>query len=149
MAEAEGESLESWLNKATNPSNRQEDWEYIIGFCDQINKELEGPQIAVRLLAHKIQSPQEWEAVQALTVLEACMKNCGRRLHNEVGKFRFLNELIKVVSPKLDTGLAGRSKDQRRLPYVEETRHSAVGPPYPHGQNTDPLSSTSSQKPCF
>uniref|UniRef100_A0A286XRY8 Golgi associated, gamma adaptin ear containing, ARF binding protein 3 n=1 Tax=Cavia porcellus TaxID=10141 RepID=A0A286XRY8_CAVPO len=100
MAEAEGESLESWLNKATNPSNRQEDWEYIIGFCDQINKELEGPQIAVRLLAHKIQSPQEWEAVQALTVLEAGMKNCGRRFHNEVGKFRFLNELIKVVSPK-------------------------------------------------
>ncbi|XP_057894562.1 ADP-ribosylation factor-binding protein GGA3 [Melospiza georgiana] len=100
MAEADGESLESWLNKATNPSNRQEDWEYIIGFCDQINKELEGPQIAVRLLAHKIQSPQEWEAVQALTVLEACMKNCGRRFHNEVGKFRFLNELIKVVSPK-------------------------------------------------
>uniref|UniRef100_A0A4W3GEE6 Golgi associated, gamma adaptin ear containing, ARF binding protein 3a n=1 Tax=Callorhinchus milii TaxID=7868 RepID=A0A4W3GEE6_CALMI len=82
------------------PANRQEDWEYIIGFCDQVNKELEGPQIAVRLLAHKIQSPQEWEAVQALTVLEACMKNCGRRFHNEVGKFRFLNELIKVVSPK-------------------------------------------------
>ncbi|XP_070772962.1 ADP-ribosylation factor-binding protein GGA3a [Enoplosus armatus] len=96
----DGESLESWLNKATNPSNRQEDWEYIMGFCDQINKELEGPQISVRLLAHKIQSPQEWEAMQALTVLEACMKNCGRRFHNEVGKFRFLNELIKVVSPK-------------------------------------------------
>lgn len=100
MAEAEGESLESWLNKATNPCNRQEDWEYIMGFCDQMNAELEGPQIAVRLLAHKIQSPQEWEAVQALVVLEACMKNCGRRFHSEVGKFRFLNELIKVVSPK-------------------------------------------------
>uniref|UniRef100_A0A665VR00 Golgi-associated, gamma adaptin ear containing, ARF binding protein 1 n=2 Tax=Echeneis naucrates TaxID=173247 RepID=A0A665VR00_ECHNA len=28
------------------------------------------------------------------------MKNCGKRFHNEVGKFRFLNELIKVVSPK-------------------------------------------------
>ncbi|XP_066522017.1 ADP-ribosylation factor-binding protein GGA3a [Hoplias malabaricus] len=100
MADPEGETLESWLNKATNPSNRQEDWEFIIGFCDQINKELEGPQISVRLLAHKIQSPQEWEALQALTVLEASMKNCGRRFHNEVGKFRFLNELIKVVSPK-------------------------------------------------
>ncbi|KAJ4944420.1 hypothetical protein JOQ06_012964, partial [Pogonophryne albipinna] len=99
MAE-DGESLESWLNKATGPSNRQEDWEFIMGFCDQINKELEGPQISVRLLAHKIQSPQEWEAIQALTVLEACMKNCGRRFHNEVGKFKFLNELIKVVSPK-------------------------------------------------
>lgn len=71
-----------------------------MGFCDQINKELEGPQISIRLLAYKIQSPQEWEAMQALTVLEACMKNCGRRFHNEVGKFKFLNELIKVVSPK-------------------------------------------------
>ena len=30
------------------------------------------PQIAVRLLAHKIQSPQEWEAVQALTVGFPC-----------------------------------------------------------------------------
>uniref|UniRef100_A0A8C2WK74 Golgi-associated, gamma adaptin ear containing, ARF binding protein 1 n=1 Tax=Cyclopterus lumpus TaxID=8103 RepID=A0A8C2WK74_CYCLU len=28
------------------------------------------------------------------------MKNCGKRFHSEVGKFRFLNELIKVVSPK-------------------------------------------------
>uniref|UniRef100_A0A673XDZ0 Golgi associated, gamma adaptin ear containing, ARF binding protein 3 n=1 Tax=Salmo trutta TaxID=8032 RepID=A0A673XDZ0_SALTR len=69
MAYQEGETLESWLNKATHPTNRQEDWEYIIGFCDQINKELEGPQISVRLLVHKIQSPQEWEALQALTYM--------------------------------------------------------------------------------
>ncbi|XP_077380369.1 ADP-ribosylation factor-binding protein GGA1-like isoform X2 [Festucalex cinctus] len=58
------------------------------------------PQLATKLLAHKIQSPQEWEAMQALLVLESCMKNCGKRFHSEVGKFRFLNELIKVVSPK-------------------------------------------------
>jgi hypothetical protein len=32
------------------------------------------PQIAVRLLAHKIQSPQEWEAVQALTVGLRCWR---------------------------------------------------------------------------
>uniref|UniRef100_A0A673LL20 ADP-ribosylation factor-binding protein GGA3-like n=1 Tax=Sinocyclocheilus rhinocerous TaxID=307959 RepID=A0A673LL20_9TELE len=89
----------SSTDKATHPTNRQEDWEYIIGFCDQINKELEGPQIAVRLLVHKIHS-QEWEALQALTVLEACMKNCGQRFHNEIARYRFLNELIKVVSPK-------------------------------------------------
>lgn len=29
------------------------------------------------------------------------MKNCGKRFCSEVGKFRFLNELIKVVSPKV------------------------------------------------
>ncbi|RXN24926.1 ADP-ribosylation factor-binding GGA1-like protein [Labeo rohita] len=94
------QSLESRINKATNPLNRETDWESIQLFCDQLSNEPEGPQLATRLLAHKIQSPQEWEAMQALTVLETCVKNCGKRFHNEVGKFRFLNELIKVVSPK-------------------------------------------------
>lgn len=28
------------------------------------------------------------------------MKRCGRNFHAEVGKFRFLNEMIKLVSPK-------------------------------------------------
>ncbi|XP_060774908.1 ADP-ribosylation factor-binding protein GGA1 isoform X2 [Neoarius graeffei] len=93
-------SLESRINKATNPLNRETDWDSIKAFCEQLSNEPEGPQLATRLLAHKIQSPQEWEAMQALTVLETCMKNCGKRFHNEVGKFRFLNELIKVVSPK-------------------------------------------------
>ncbi|XP_034390122.1 ADP-ribosylation factor-binding protein GGA1-like isoform X2 [Cyclopterus lumpus] len=87
-------------DEATNPLNKETDWDNIKGFCDQLNNEPEGPQLATRLLAHKIQSPQEWEAMQALMVLETCMKNCGKRFHSEVGKFRFLNELIKVVSPK-------------------------------------------------
>ncbi|XP_029365066.1 ADP-ribosylation factor-binding protein GGA1-like isoform X1 [Echeneis naucrates] len=87
-------------DRATNPLNRDTDWSSIHAFCDQLNNDLEGPQLATRLLAHKIQSPQEWEAMQALLVLETCMKNCGKRFHSEVGKFRFLNELIKVVSPK-------------------------------------------------
>nr|XP_046271271.1 ADP-ribosylation factor-binding protein GGA1-like [Scatophagus argus] len=99
-APPDAESLESRINRATNPLNRDTDWNSIHAFCDQLNNDLEGPQLATRLLAHKIQSPQEWEAMQALLVLETCMKNCGKRFHSEVGKFRFLNELIKVVSPK-------------------------------------------------
>ncbi|XP_061625715.1 ADP-ribosylation factor-binding protein GGA1-like isoform X2 [Phyllopteryx taeniolatus] len=99
-APPEEESLQSRINKATNPLNKDTDWHNIKGFCDLLDNEPEGPQLATRLLAHKIQSPQEWEAMQALLVLESCMKNCGKRFHSEVGKFRFLNELIKVVSPK-------------------------------------------------
>uniref|UniRef100_G3VAD8 Golgi associated, gamma adaptin ear containing, ARF binding protein 1 n=1 Tax=Sarcophilus harrisii TaxID=9305 RepID=G3VAD8_SARHA len=109
----EPESLESRINRATNPLNKELDWDSIDAFCEQLNKELEGPPLATRLLAHKIQSPQEWEATQALTVLETCMKNCGKRFHDEVGKFRFLNELIKVVSPKyLGTRTPDKVKDK-------------------------------------
>ncbi|XP_067162431.1 ADP-ribosylation factor-binding protein GGA2 isoform X2 [Apteryx mantelli] len=92
--------LERWLNKATDPSIPEENWECIQRFCDQVNTDTEGPSLAPRLLAHKIQSPQEMEALHALTVLETCVNNCGERFHSEIAKFRFLNELIKVLSPK-------------------------------------------------
>ena len=39
-----------------------------MAFCKQVNDELEGPQIGVRLIAHKIQSPQEKEALYGLLV---------------------------------------------------------------------------------
>lgn len=29
------------------------------------------------------------------------MNNCGRRFHGEAAKFRFLNELIKLLTPKV------------------------------------------------
>lgn len=29
------------------------------------------------------------------------MNHCGEKFHSEVAKFRFLNELIKVLSPKV------------------------------------------------
>lgn len=39
------------------------------------------------------------------------MNNCGEKFHNEIAKFRFLNELIKVLSPKVGgCGYAARSK---------------------------------------
>ncbi|XP_072225861.1 ADP-ribosylation factor-binding protein GGA3 isoform X2 [Leuresthes tenuis] len=114
MAFQEGETLESWLGKATHPTNRQEDWEYIIGFCDQVNRETDGPQTALQLLIRKIYFSQEWEALQALTVLEACMKNCGRRFQYEIGRYRFLNELVKLVSPRY-VGTSTPEKVKRKI----------------------------------
>uniref|UniRef100_A0A5F8GHY3 VHS domain-containing protein n=1 Tax=Monodelphis domestica TaxID=13616 RepID=A0A5F8GHY3_MONDO len=109
MAEAEGESLESWLNKVTYPSNGQEDWEYIIGFCDQINKELEG---AVRLLAHKIQYPQEWE----------------NPIFDEEEKSKLLAELLKSKNPddlqeanKLMNSMV--KEDEARIQKVTKRQH--------------------------
>uniref|UniRef100_A0A2I3FU66 Golgi associated, gamma adaptin ear containing, ARF binding protein 1 n=1 Tax=Nomascus leucogenys TaxID=61853 RepID=A0A2I3FU66_NOMLE len=113
-------------NRATNPLNKELDWASINGFCEQLNEDFEGPPLATRLLAHKIQSPQEWEAIQALTVLETCMKSCGKRFHDEVGKFRFLNELIKVVSPKY---LGSRTSEKVKNKILELLYSWTVGLP--------------------
>uniref|UniRef100_A0A672YG28 ADP-ribosylation factor-binding protein GGA2-like n=1 Tax=Sphaeramia orbicularis TaxID=375764 RepID=A0A672YG28_9TELE len=93
-------TFESLLNQATDPNNQEDQWDCIQSFYQLVNQEDDGPQVAIRLLAHKIQSPQEKEALQALTILEACMNNCGKRFRCEAAKFRFLNELIKVLTPK-------------------------------------------------
>lgn len=54
------------------------------------------------------------------------MKNCGRRFHNEVGKYRFLNELIKVVSPKV-------SSLQIRLQFTQmKSMLSSIQPRFNH-----------------
>uniref|UniRef100_A0A8C9WZP9 ADP-ribosylation factor-binding protein GGA2-like n=1 Tax=Sander lucioperca TaxID=283035 RepID=A0A8C9WZP9_SANLU len=87
-------------DQATDPNNQEDRWDCIQSFYQLVNQETDGPQVAIRLLAHKIQSPQEKQALQALTVLEACMNNCGKSFHSEVAKFRFLNELIKLLTPK-------------------------------------------------
>ncbi|MGH0160509.1 UNVERIFIED_CONTAM: hypothetical protein FKN15_039543 [Acipenser sinensis] len=97
-------TLESWLNRATDPSNQEEKWEFIKGFYEQVNKELEGEG------AHSV----------SYKILETCMNNCGKRFHSEAGKFRFLNELIKVLSPKY-LGTWSTEKVKSRL---EQTLYS-------------------------
>ncbi|KAL6430272.1 hypothetical protein ACFW04_007770 [Cataglyphis niger] len=93
-------SLEALIQRATNPQNQKPDIAAIEAFCVMLTKESEGIQIGTKLLATHIQSLNESEALQALSLLDTCMKRCGPLFHAEIGKFRFLNEMIKLVSPK-------------------------------------------------
>ncbi|XP_043680954.1 ADP-ribosylation factor-binding protein GGA3 [Vespula pensylvanica] len=93
-------SLEALIQRATNPQNQKSDIAAIEAFCVMVMKETEGIQIGSKLLATHIQSSNEFEALQALALLDTCMRKCGPNFHAEVGKFRFLNEMIRLVSPK-------------------------------------------------
>ncbi|CAG5112796.1 Oidioi.mRNA.OKI2018_I69.chr2.g6972.t1.cds [Oikopleura dioica] len=77
--------------------------------CCLLNADV--PLHAQQLLAYKIQSPLEKEAVRGLDLLEICVRSSGKLFHNEIGKYRFLNELIRVVSPKY----LGPSLDQIKI----------------------------------
>lgn len=69
-------------------------------FLALINKEKDGAHVGVKLIASRIHSQNEKEVLLTLQVLETCMSRCGSSFQAEVGKFRFLNEMIKLVSPK-------------------------------------------------
>ncbi|KAL2738980.1 ADP-ribosylation factor-binding protein GGA3 [Vespula squamosa] len=93
-------SLEALIQRVTNPLNEKSDTAAIEAFCVMVVKEPEGIQIGSKLLIAYIQSPNEFEAIQALSLLDNCMRKCGSHFRVEVGRFRFLNEMIRLVSPK-------------------------------------------------
>lgn len=89
-----------FIDKIFSPIKKELDPNLVGQFCNKLNSDLDGAQLALDLLTPKIQSSQEWEAMIALYTLEACVKNCGERFHDAVARFRFLNEIIKLISPK-------------------------------------------------
>nr|XP_046919815.1 ADP-ribosylation factor-binding protein GGA2-like isoform X1 [Dermatophagoides farinae] len=91
--------LDICLARCTNPLTRITD-ELIDQLCLVTNSQTNGPYTTLKFLAYKAQSPQESEALHSLRVLELVAKRGGYRIADELGKFRFLNEIIKIVSPK-------------------------------------------------
>lgn len=85
-------------------------------FAAYVRLNADVPLHAQQLLAYKIQSPLEKEAVRGLDLLEICVRSSGKLFHNEIGKYRFLNELIRVVSPKY---LGPRSSPQVKTRIIE------------------------------
>lgn len=60
----------------------------------------DGYQTAAHALAMRVHSPNPRVALLALDMLNMIMRNGDVYFQAEIGKFRFLNELIKLVSPK-------------------------------------------------
>uniref|UniRef100_A0A0N4ZHR2 VHS domain-containing protein n=1 Tax=Parastrongyloides trichosuri TaxID=131310 RepID=A0A0N4ZHR2_PARTI len=68
--------------------------------CQRIINDVEGPQIAAKCFSHKITSPDHVEVSLALDVIEYSLRVCGYRLAVDLGKYRFLNSMIKLLSPR-------------------------------------------------
>ena len=58
-------------------------------FCSKVNAEPEGHHLAIRLISHKIQSPQEHEALRTLELLEVCVQSCGQKISPRNWKISF------------------------------------------------------------
>uniref|UniRef100_A0A2S2NAK1 ADP-ribosylation factor-binding protein GGA1 n=1 Tax=Schizaphis graminum TaxID=13262 RepID=A0A2S2NAK1_SCHGA len=71
----------------------------MIAFSGFVQRDPECAPLAAKCILAKIHSMQEWEALQALHLLDICMQTGSASFQAEVGKFRFLNELIRLVSP--------------------------------------------------
>uniref|UniRef100_A0A8C4QUZ7 VHS domain-containing protein n=1 Tax=Eptatretus burgeri TaxID=7764 RepID=A0A8C4QUZ7_EPTBU len=89
--------------KATNGASPCEDWNLIMEICDIINETEEGPRDAVKAIRKRLNGNKNpKEVILALTVLETCVKNCGRRIHLLVANQEFVESiLVRLIQPKL------------------------------------------------
>ncbi|XP_068605688.1 target of Myb1 membrane trafficking protein isoform X2 [Brachionichthys hirsutus] len=87
---------------ATSSSLSTEDWALNMEICDMINSSEEGPRDAVRAIKKRIVGNKNFKEVMlSLSVLEACVKNCGYRFHVLVTTRDFVEGvLVRSIIPK-------------------------------------------------
>ncbi|KAJ7992755.1 hypothetical protein DPEC_G00281960 [Dallia pectoralis] len=87
---------------ATSSSLQSEDWALNMEICDIVNETEEGPKDAHKAIKKRILGNKNFKEVMlALTILEACVKNCGHRFHILVATREFVEGvLVRAILPK-------------------------------------------------
>ncbi|XP_027039335.1 target of Myb protein 1-like [Pocillopora damicornis] len=99
------------IEKATDGNLPSEDWAANIEICDIINETEDGPKDAAKAIRKRLAGNKNSKSVLlTLTVLETCVKNCGHRFHLFIAKKDFLDELVKILSPKTNPPQIVREK---------------------------------------
>ncbi|KAL1233291.1 TOM1-like protein [Trichinella pseudospiralis] len=101
------------IEQATDASHPTENWSLIMEVCDLICSREDGPKEAIRAIKKRLQlnmGKNNTAVLYTLTLLEACVKNCGPRFHRVVAQKDFIQELIRLIGTKYDPPLLIQEK---------------------------------------
>ncbi|XP_065338789.1 TOM1-like protein 2 isoform X1 [Cloeon dipterum] len=93
------------IASATDASLASENWALNMEICDLINDTEDGPKDGIKAIRKRLQqnAGKNYTVVMyTLTVLETCVKNCGKRFHVLACSKDFVSELVKLIGPKND-----------------------------------------------
>ncbi|XP_014219390.1 TOM1-like protein 2 [Copidosoma floridanum] len=99
------------IEQATDANLPSENWALNMEICDIINES--EPTSAVKAIKRRLNQAagKNYTVVMyTLTVLETCVKNCGKRFHAQVFTREFVSELVKLIGPKNEPPTAVQEK---------------------------------------
>lgn len=101
------------IEQATEATLASENWALNMEICDMINEMEDGPKDAIKAIRKRLQqnAGKNYAVVMyTLTVMETCVKNCGRKFHLLATNKEFVQELVKLIGPKNDPPTAVQEK---------------------------------------
>ncbi|XP_046480333.1 TOM1-like protein 2 isoform X1 [Neodiprion pinetum] len=101
------------IEQATDGSLPSENWALNMEICDIINETEDGPRDAVKAIRRRLNQAagKNYTIVMyTLTVLETCVKNCGKCFHALACSREFVLELVKLIGPKNEPPTAVQEK---------------------------------------
>lgn len=93
------------IEQATDGSLASENWALNMEICDLINESSDGSRDAMKAIRKRLNqnAGKNYTIIMyTLTVLETCVKNCGKAFHVLVATKEFIQELVKLIGPKND-----------------------------------------------
>lgn len=101
------------VEQATDGSMATENWALNMEICDMINESSDTARDAMKAIRKRLQQnagKNNQVIMYTLTVLETCVKNCGKAFHVLVAQKDFIQELVKLIGPKNDPPLIVQEK---------------------------------------
>ncbi|XP_076624798.1 signal transducing adaptor molecule [Colletes latitarsis] len=101
------------VEKATSEKNISEEWGKIMDICDKVGTSTQSAKDCLRSIVKRLYSPDPHIVMQALTLLDACVSNCGKTFHLEIASRDFETDLRKLVNhsqPKIAEKMKGLLK---------------------------------------